>query len=255
MVVAEGVPKLTQPNQRIGELCERPALIELKGIVWSSAKESVISTQVHNSTWDVERTSVIPSSIRNWLARRRVAISLIGFTSLVVFNVFIKQTIPFNPINLANPWVLSALALLLVGLAIRSWSAGTLNKSRELTTTGPYAVVRNPLYVGSFMMMFAFCILCKDLPTFLFIAGPMTFLYWVQVQFEEIRLSKLFPDQWSSYYASTPRFIPWRLWRASLVGWSKMEWLRNREYRAVGATAFGIAAIYGWHAFRTWQNT
>ena len=39
-----------------------------------------------------------------------------------------------------------------VGLWIRGWSAGTIHKDEELTTTGPYAFARNPLYVGSFLI-------------------------------------------------------------------------------------------------------
>lgn len=192
----------------------------------------------------------MPTPLRNWLARRRVAISLIGFLSLLAFNVFGQKTIPHNPLHLADPWVIGALGLIGLGLLVRSWAAGTLNKSRELTTTGPYSMSRNPLYLGSFVMMFGFCILCRDWPTLVFVAGPLTLLYFVQVEFEEVRLSKMFPQQWPDYYKSTPRLFPKRLPKAVFEGWSKMEWLRNREYRAVAATGLGLLAVAGWHYAR-----
>lgn len=188
----------------------------------------------------------------NWLARRRIAISLIGFTSLIGYNVAIARTRPLNPLDLSDYRTAVALALVLVGLAIRSWSAGTLNKSRELTTKGPYSLTRNPLYVGSFALMFGFCVLCKDLPTFLFVAGPMFLVYWVQIRFEEVRLNRLFPEQWPSYEQRVARILPLSPKQLPKIadlrqGWTVAEWLRNREYRGVLATAGGVLAIVAWY--------
>lgn len=120
-------------------------------------------------------------------------------------------------------------------------------KSRELTVVGPYALVRNPLYVGSFLMMFGFCIICRDVATLLFIAGPMSILYWVQVQIEEKRMAEFFPGQWPSYFASVPRFLPRLYARQAFCGWSVNEWAGNREYQAVGASIVGLIAVYFWH--------
>jgi len=39
-----------------------------------------------------------------------------------------------------------------VGLLLRGWAAGTIRKDEELTTSGPYAHTRNPLYLGSFFI-------------------------------------------------------------------------------------------------------
>ncbi|MEZ6074586.1 MAG: hypothetical protein R3C56_02605 [Pirellulaceae bacterium] len=110
-------------------------------------------------------------------------------------------------------------------------------------------MVRNPLYVGSFLMMMGFCILCRDWPTMLFVAGPMSYLYWKQVRFEEDKLSRMFPLQWDDYIQSTPRFIPVRLNRAVLGGWSLFEWQRNREHQAIvasllGSWAFGSGLLF-----------
>ncbi len=189
----------------------------------------------------------------HWLTRRRIAISLLGFAGLVLLNVVIVRTVPLNPLQVTQPWVCTALLLIALGLAIRSWSAGTLNKSRELTTVGPYALVRNPLYCGSFLLMIGFCVLCRDVPTLLFVAGPMSLLYWVQVRFEEKRLASLFPTQWPDYAGSVPRFFPnlmrVRSWRPTLFqGWSVAEWLRNREYNALAGCGLGLLGVYIWNS-------
>ena len=41
-------------------------------------------------------------------------------------------------------------AFVVLGLAIRAWAAGQLQKDKQLTTSGPYSHTRNPLYLGSF---------------------------------------------------------------------------------------------------------
>lgn len=169
-----------------------------------------------------------------------------GFTVLESYNVLVRHAIPHHPFAIHDPVVSSALSLLLVGLAIRTWSAGTLNKSREITQVGPYALVRNPLYIGSFMMMIAFCLLCNDWLTLAFVVGPMSFLYWLQVQSEEQKLSDIFVSQWDCYAKKTPRFIPTNFSRAAFSGWSTFEWFRNREYRAIAASLIGLLCIVVW---------
>ncbi len=44
------------------------------------------------------------------------------------------------------------LPLVLGGEAIRLWAAGYLFKTRELVTSGPYARVRHPLYLGTLLI-------------------------------------------------------------------------------------------------------
>ena len=39
-----------------------------------------------------------------------------------------------------------------IGEALRIWAAGHLEKGREVTSTGPYAITRHPLYAGSAIM-------------------------------------------------------------------------------------------------------
>lgn len=174
-----------------------------------------------------------------------------GFTTLVLFNILVMRTIPRNPLALTSLGSLLGSGLLLTGLVVRSWSAGTLNKARELTMVGPYSLVRNPLYVGSFLMMMGFCILCRDWPTMFFVAGPMSYLYWKQVRLEEENLSRAFPTHWAEYVGRTPRFVPVRLSRDVVGGWSWAQWRRNREYQAIVASLLGVLAVWGWFVICT----
>ena len=51
-----------------------------------------------------------------------------------------------------HPEILRAMPLVLLGVGIRTWARGHLNRRDRLTTTGPYRLVRHPLYVGSFLI-------------------------------------------------------------------------------------------------------
>src|SRR4051794_8366501 len=57
-----------------------------------------------------------------------------------------------------NPPLRLCAVFVLVGCALRSWAAGYLLKGKRVAVGGPYAFVRNPLYVGSFILGAGFCL-------------------------------------------------------------------------------------------------
>ncbi|MGQ9778865.1 MAG: methyltransferase family protein [Bacillota bacterium] len=50
------------------------------------------------------------------------------------------------------PFFYPALVLVGLGMAVRLWAAGYIHKNEEVTTSGPYGLVRHPLYLGSFCL-------------------------------------------------------------------------------------------------------
>jgi protein-S-isoprenylcysteine O-methyltransferase Ste14 len=133
--------------------------------------------------------------LADFLARRRVRISVFIFAALIIEDVLtgVKPHDIFNPRDWES--VLGC-GLVFAGLAVRSWAAGVLRKTRELTTTGPYALIRNPLYIGSFLIMSGFCALIDDAENIFFIVGPVAGLYLLQVLHEERLLAKLYESRW-----------------------------------------------------------
>jgi protein-S-isoprenylcysteine O-methyltransferase Ste14 len=176
----------------------------------------------------------------------RVRISQLLLTGLILFDLLIARTPPHNLFNWRSGYVLAGLALILAGLAIRSWAAGTLRKCKSLITTGPYAFVRNPLYLGSFLMMAGFCLLMNDWNATWVVIGPVVGMYWLAIWDEEQLMQDLFPDAWPSYAATVPRILPRRLIVPKGEGWSLKQWLHNREYNAWVGVAVGLAGLYLW---------
>lgn len=182
---------------------------------------------------------------RNFLLRRRVPLSFALFSSLVIRDVALGLK-PLDVTAWTNTAALAGLGLVLGGLALRTWAAGVLCKETMLTRTGPYSLIRNPLYVGSFLMMFGFCKLVGDSNNALFIVGPVLWLYLLKIRTEERELAERFPAHWEDYAAQTPRFFPRRLSRDVWRDWSLAHWLGGREYRAVAGTLMGLGLLKVW---------
>src|SRR5262245_52225632 len=58
-------------------------------------------------------------------------------------------------------WFWAGFAVVAVGEWVRMWAAGHLVKNKVLTVTGPYAYVKNPLYIGTFLCMIGFAVMGK----------------------------------------------------------------------------------------------
>jgi protein-S-isoprenylcysteine O-methyltransferase Ste14 len=191
------------------------------------------------------------SSVGRWqiiadrIVYRRVRITLALFASLLTFNV-VTGIAPRGLFAYDDPAAVAGCMLIFAGLGLRSWSAGILRKNRELTTTGPYALVRNPLYLGSFLIMCGFCTMINNAESIVYVLGPIAGLYLLQVLQEEREMARLFPLHWPAYSRSTPRFLPRSLPKAAFAPWDARQWLGSREYNALGATLLGMLAVELW---------
>jgi len=59
-------------------------------------------------------------------------------------------------------------SFIMFGEMVRLWASGYLVKLDEVTTSGPYSIVRNPLYAGTFMMAIGLCLLSESVICYLF---------------------------------------------------------------------------------------
>lgn len=145
------------------------------------------------------------------------------------------------------------------GLALRLWAAGHLRKNRTLTVTGPYAYVKNPLYLGTFLAMTGFAVLAQGDPeqpkwywrhfNWIFLgAGGLVFLgYYVpyKKRRESERLRERFGDDWDHYDRNVPDYLPrWsRYERASAQPWNWATACANSEPWTPLALTAAVAAV------------
>ena len=163
---------------------------------------------------------VTPHPVVGFLFRRRTFIVLLGVLALVPWA---RPTWPM---------LATGVALAVLAEAWRIWAAGTIHKTETLTTAGPYAFVRHPLYVGSFLHALAYCFMSGHWQSFLWAPALFCTVYGAAVQTEEAMLHKLFGEQYAEYCRRVPRFFP-RLRGREEAGRGRFDWrqvIQNKEY-------------------------
>jgi len=119
-----------------------------------------------------------------------------------------------------------------VGEALRMWAAGHLEKGREVTTSGPYAWIRHPLYVGSCVLGAGFVIAARTVVVGLLVAAYLIITIVAAVRAEEAHLTEKFGESYPAYRDGRAQPAPRRFSLAR-------AW-RNREYRALA----GLAGVF-----------
>ena len=125
-----------------------------------------------------------------------------------------------------------------VGEALRIWAAGHLEKGREVTNTGPYAITRHPLYAGSTIMGAGLAIAANSLAVAVLVLAYLGVTITAAIRSEEAHLTDKFGGHYPAYRegTATPGARRFSLARA----------MRNKEYRAL----FGFLAVLALLALR-----
>ncbi|HEY2857418.1 MAG TPA: isoprenylcysteine carboxylmethyltransferase family protein [Terracidiphilus sp.] len=176
--------------------------------------------------------------IANWQrVARRIRVPL-GFlvAALYVFELWRR-----TPSPRAMAW---SLILVVPGLWLRGYASGYVKKNQELTTTGPYAHVRNPLYLGSILMAAGFAVALESWVVGAALAVMFVAIYVPVIASEERFLRVAFPG-FGEYCSRVPRLIP-RLTAARTPGDDRQGrfflplYRKHREYNAL----LGVVLLY-----------
>jgi protein-S-isoprenylcysteine O-methyltransferase Ste14 len=124
------------------------------------------------------------------------------------------------------------LALAVVGQVFRIYAAGFIHKNKQLASSGPYALVRHPLYLGNILILIGFTLASANL--FVMIAVIVFFLVWypAAIAYEDGKLENIFEDEWRTWSKNIRAVIPGRFRWSDLKadGWDTYQSLiRNGE--------------------------
>jgi protein-S-isoprenylcysteine O-methyltransferase Ste14 len=100
------------------------------------------------------------------------------------------------------------LPIAFLGMLVRLHASGFVVKNKELATTGPYALVRHPLYTGNIVLIVGFA-----LASSLWWSLPLSiaffwFYYPAAIEYEDRKLQRLFGDAWERWSSETPALMP-----------------------------------------------
>ena len=124
---------------------------------------------------------------------------------IILVSVFCFETSSNSIIPYASNF---AISLILLGLATRMYASGFVLKNKELSTTGPYAFVRHPLYTGNIMILIGLCLINGFFWSFLTAFIFLWFYYPTAIEYEDRKLKSLFPDTWEEWASMTPALMP-----------------------------------------------
>jgi protein-S-isoprenylcysteine O-methyltransferase Ste14 len=141
-----------------------------------------------------------------------------------LFEIRSYTPIPFLIVMLvwAQPTLSSLITgfcVTLLGEAVRFWGvaiAGTETRTTgdpgatNLITDGPFAYVRNPLYIGNILMYVGFGVMANALMPWLPLVALCYFIfqYGMIVSREEEQLRQAFGEEYVRYTQQVPRFVP-----------------------------------------------
>jgi len=161
------------------------------------------------------------------LARRRVAL---GFACGAAVLVLARPT---------GRSIVAGIPAIAIGEGLRVWAAGHLNKSREITSSGPYRWFAHPLYVGSSTMAAGLAIACASVIVAAVIATYLAVTLTAAIRQEEAFLRRQFGDGYDRYRRGRNA----SRWTGRTKCFSLSQAIANGEHRTVAGVLVGLLLL------------
>lgn len=157
---------------------------------------------------------------------------------LARWRVFLGFVFAAVVIWLASPTrdsLLAGAAIAALGECLRLWAAGHLEKSKEVTRSGPYRYTRHPLYLGSSIIGLGIAIASHNLVVAAIVLVYMALTLTAAMRSEEAHLREKFGDAYDAYAEkrASPMDRPFSWPRA----------IGNREHHTMIGLASGLLLL------------
>ena len=153
------------------------------------------------------------------------------------------------------------LVVIVLGQIVRLWANGYVGHQKvnwtqkwrgdakigRLTTAGPYAFVRHPLYLGTFLIGTGFCIAVGYVWASVLAFAGFWWAYRVKMTQEEALLQDECGKEYSAYHAAVPRLLPFRPpYRHRNGTWKWAGVVASKEWKTVIWVTVVIIGLYFW---------
>ena len=135
----------------------------------------------------------------------------------------------------------------LAGEVLQVWCFASLNKKKELAVHGPYALVRNPMYIGRYFVILGAVAMTGSLFLIGFFSLGYYFYMVNRVAREEEVLKDIFGVVYAEYCARTPRFLPafGRLFDREALAYFRWDlFFRNHAHRNLLGVLIGYLVVF-----------
>ena len=153
------------------------------------------------------------------------------------------------------------IGLVLIGEALRCWANGYVGKAKvnesdprrpgekigRLITAGPYAFVRHPLYLGTFLIAAGFAFAVGNLWLGLAVIVCFTVVYQPKIAEEEAVLCQECGQEYALYRSAVPQLLPRGFPYGRRMGqWSWGGILASKEWKTVFWSIISVIFLYFW---------
>ena len=204
-------------------------------------------------------------SLKVTLQQSLIPVGKIVFANRLLLGLFVVAIAAFfvRPAysGSAEEYIVKGISTILViaGVVLRAWAAGCAgNHTRtsnieagKLATNGPYAFVRNPIYLGSIVLGVGMVGIVGDWRLSPLCFGTFAALYFVIIPAEEEFLQREYPLEYKVYCRNVrrllPRFTPWAGADRTPFAWQPAlrEWQTVIILVSILAFLFGVALLRG----------
>lgn len=159
---------------------------------------------------------------------------------LARWRVFLGFVFAAVALWLATPTERSLLTGALVAMAgesIRVWAAGHLEKSKEVTRSGPYRYTRHPLYLGSSLVGIGFAVASNHVVVTVIVLAYLIFTLTAAMRSEEAHLREKFGDAYDAYVEKRAEPM------ARAYSWQRA--IHNREHHTIAGLTAALLILVG----------
>jgi protein-S-isoprenylcysteine O-methyltransferase Ste14 len=173
------------------------------------------------------------------MTRLRQGYGAAGFARVLArWRVFLGFVFAALALWLATPTTTTLLYGAMVSVSgelIRIWAAGHLEKSKEVTRSGPYQFTRHPLYLGSSLIGIGFAVAANHVVVATIVVVYLLLTLTAAMRSEEAHLREKFGDAYDAYVENRSDPMKRRFsWRRAIA---------NREHHAIAGLVAALAIL------------